>query len=58
MSANRIDSRDLVLILGSARSPGEGNDNPVLCSCLANPMDRKAWQAVVHRVTKDLDISQ
>ena len=30
------------------RSPGEGNDNP----CLENPMDRGAWQAMVHRVAK------
>ena len=27
--------------------PGEGNDNPLQCSCLGNPMDRGAWQATV-----------
>ena len=30
------------------RSPGEGNGNPLRCSCLGNPMDRGAWQAIVH----------
>ena len=29
-----------------------GNDNPFQYSCLENPMDRRAWQATVHRVTK------
>ena len=32
-------------IPGSGRSPGEGNDNPLQCSFLANPMDRGAWGA-------------
>ena len=32
------------LILGSGRSPGEGNGYPHQCSCLENPMDREAWQ--------------
>ena len=39
-------------ISGSGRSPGEGNDNPLQCSCLENPMDRGAWWAAVHGVTK------
>ena len=30
----------------------EGNGNPLPCSCLGNPMDRGAWQATVHGVTK------
>ena len=34
---------DLGLIPGSGRSPGEGNGNPLQCSCLANPVDRRAW---------------
>ena len=34
------------------RSPGEGNGNPPQYSCLKNPIDRGAWQAMVHRVTK------
>ena len=46
------DSRDTGSILGSGRSLGRGNDNPVQYSCLKNPMDRRAWQATVHRVAK------
>ena len=34
------------------RSPGGGNRNPLQYSCLKNPMDRGAWQAIVQRVTK------
>ena len=41
---------DLGLIPGSGRSPGEENGNPLQYSCLENPMDRGAWQAVVHGV--------
>ena len=40
------------LISGSGKSPGEGNGNPLQYLCLGNPMDRKAWQAPVHGVTK------
>ena len=39
-------------VLGSRRSPGEGNGNPLQYSCLEKPMDRGAWRATVHRVTK------
>ena len=39
-------------IPGSGRSPGEGNGNPLQYSCLENPMDRGAWQAIVHGVAK------
>ena len=35
------------------RSPGEGNGNPLQYSCLENPMDRGAWQAIVLGVAKD-----
>ena len=38
--------------LGSGRDPGEGNGNLLQCSCLETPMDRGAWWATVHRVTK------
>ena len=37
---------------GFRRSPGEGNGNPLQYSCLENFMDREAWQATVHGVTK------
>ena len=36
----------------SGRSPGEGNSNLLLYSCLGNPMDRGAWRATVHGITK------
>ena len=39
-------------IPGSGRSPGEENGNPLQYSCLGNPMDRGAWWATVHGVTK------
>ena len=42
-------------IPGSGRSPGEGNGNPLQNSCLENPMDRGAWRATVHGVTKESD---
>ena len=35
------------------RSPGEGNGYPLQYSCLGNPMDRGAWWATVHGVTKE-----
>ena len=43
---------DVGLIPGLGRSPGEENGNPPQYSCLENPMDRKAWQAMIHRVTE------
>ena len=45
------------LILGLRRSPGEGNGNRVHCSFLGNSMDRGAWQATVHGVTKESDMT-
>ena len=39
-------------IPGSGKSPGGGHGNPLQYSCLENPMDRGAWQAIVHRITK------
>ena len=49
---NAEDFRDTGSILGLGRSPGGGHGNPFLYSCLENPMDRGAWQSVVHRVTE------
>ena len=37
---------------GLGRSPREGNGNPLLYSCLGNPMDRDAWRATVHGVAR------
>ena len=38
--------------IGSGRCPGGGNGNPLQDSSLRNPMDRGAWQAIVHEVAK------
>ena len=43
---------DLGLIHGSGRSPGEGDGNPFQYSSPENPMDRGAWWATVHGVSK------
>ena len=45
---NPFAMQDLGSIPGSARSPGEGNGNPLKYSCLGNPMDRGPWWATVH----------
>ena len=51
-SANAGDAEDMGLIPGSGRVSGEGNGNPLQYSCLENSMDREAWRATVHGVTK------
>ena len=43
---------DVDSILGLERCPGGGNGSPLQYSCLGNPMDRGAWQAIVHGVEK------
>ena len=43
---------DLGSIPGLGRSPGEGNGNPFQYSCQENPMNRGAWQATVHGVSR------
>ena len=43
---------DASSLLGSDRSPGEGNGNSLQYSCLGNPMDRGSWQIAVLRVTR------
>ena len=50
--ASAGDVRDVGLIPGSGRSPGGGHGNPLQYSCLENPMDRAAWRARVHWVSK------
>ena len=50
LPANAGDMGDTSSIPGLGRSPGEGNGNPLQCSCLENPMDRGAWQATVYGV--------
>ena len=53
--ANAGDARDAGLIPVSGRSPGGGDGNPLQYSCLGNPMDRGAWQAISHRAVKESD---
>ena len=52
------NSGDTGLILGSGKSSGEGNGNPVQYSFLENPMDRGAWWPTVHGVTKESDTTK
>ena len=46
------NARNLGLIPGSGRFPGEGHGNPLQYSCLENSMDRAAWWVTVHGVAK------
>ena len=48
---------DVGRIPGSERSSGGGNGNPLWYSCLENPMNRGAWQVIVHGVTKSQDLA-
>ena len=50
--ANAADPDDAGSIPGLGTSPRGGNGNLVQYSCLENSMDRGAWQATVHGVTK------
>ena len=58
LPANAKDTRDMGLIPGSGRVPGEGNGNPLQYSCLGNSMDRGALWAIVHRVAKESDTTK
>ena len=44
-STSNVGDQGFILELG--RSPGEGNGNPTQYSCLGNPMDKGAWQAIL-----------
>ena len=46
------NAEDMGSIPGLGRSSGEGNGNPLQCSCLGNTMDRGAWWATIHGVAK------
>ena len=50
--ASACSAGDPGLIPGSGRSPGEGNGNPLQCSCLENPRDGEAWWAAVSGVAQ------
>ena len=58
VKASACNAGDLGSILGLGRSSGEGNGNPLQCSCLGNPMDGGAWWATVHGVTESDMIEQ
>ena len=46
------NARDVILIPGLGRSPGEGNGYPLQYSCLKNSMDRGAWGTIVHGISE------
>ena len=50
--ANAGGTRDVGLISGLGRSPGEGNDSPLQYSCLEHPTEGRVWRATVHGVAK------
>ena len=52
-ACNVGDAEDVGSILGLGRSPGGGHGNLLQYSCLGNPLDRGAWWATVHKVTKN-----
>ena len=54
---NAGDPGDMGSILGSGRSPGEGNDNPLQHSRMGNPMDSRVPWAMVHGVAKESDMT-
>ena len=51
-TGNARDAGDVGSIPGWGRFPGGEHDNPLQYSCLEYPMDRGAWQATIHRVSK------
>ena len=52
LPTNAGDVRDEGLTPGLGRSPGGGHGNPLQYSCVENSMDREAWWATVHGVTR------
>ena len=56
--ANAVDIRDAGSIPVSGRFPGKGNGNPLQYSYLGNPMDRGAWWATTHGITKSRDMAE
>ena len=58
MAKNTLaNAGDQGLIPGWEKSSGEGNGNPLQYSCLENFTDRGAWGAIVHGVTRELDMT-
>ena len=58
LHVNTGDIRDVSSASGSGRSPGGRHGHTLQYSCLAIPMDRGFWQATVHRVAKESDITE
>ena len=58
LPANAGDTGDKGSVSWLGRSPGGGNGNPLQYSCLENPMDRAAWWATVHGVTKESGVTE
>ena len=56
--ASASNPEDLGSITGLRRAPGEGNGYLLQYSCLKNSTDRGVWQATVHGVTKQQDITE
>ena len=54
---NHANEGDVGSIPGLGRSLKEGNDNPLLYSCMGNLMDREAWWVEFHGVTKESDMT-
>ena len=57
LPANSGDTRDVGSVPGLRRSLGEGHGNPLQYSCQENPMDSRAWRAIVHGVAKESDMT-
>ena len=51
------NAEDIGSVFGSEGSPREGYGNPLQNSCFGNPIERGAWQAMVHGVTEELDMT-
>ena len=58
VKASTSNAGDPGSIPGSGRSPGEGNGNPLQCSCLENPMDGGAWWAIQSTGRKESDTTE
>ena len=54
---SNCNAGDVGSVLGLGRSPVEGYGKPLQYSCLENPIDRGAWWATVHEVTKESDMA-
>ena len=55
LPANAGDIREAGSVPRSGRSPAGGNGNPLQFYCLGNPMDSRAWQTIIHGITKESD---